>query len=390
MKKSSVILGLALGLVTTLGSTISSACTSTPVPLPSEFSNTIATGRPQDNLNLRVYDDWVIGCDNVRSCHATSLRADPRRIVGTVRNAWGTRVAVKRDAGSNAPAIIQMNILIGLPGVEKIPVRGLRVDSRNLSLNFNYDNETGALSVPPCGDGAFISELMNGENLYFLDASGAVIRSASLVGMKDALRQMDVVQSRRDTQSALIAKGTKPYRAPPIQRRPVVVIAPPSPLPATQVRTEIDPGDSISGLCYPKTETSTRPRIDYDSVLSYRLDAKMSLVLVRANCVTPEGNLPHIINLVTNEGTTRVPEFDVVPRGAIPGVITNATWNAATQTLMSTYRLVEGGGCGSAARYGWNGEKFVIIHRLEMMPCRGSMDFVTTWSADVQYKRVDQ
>jgi hypothetical protein len=51
---------------------------------------------------LKVYGDWIIGCDNIKSCHATSLYPEDPGGDGASDASGGPLVSAKRDGFGKA------------------------------------------------------------------------------------------------------------------------------------------------------------------------------------------------------------------------------------------------------------------------------------------------
>ena len=63
------------------------------------------------------------------------------------------------------------------------------------------------------------------------------------------------------------------------------------------------------------------------------------------------------------------------------GDITNGDWDPKTRRL-SSYEKGRGlGDCGSTENYAWDGARFRLVEQNEMGECRGSADYIRTWTA---------
>jgi hypothetical protein len=61
--------------------------------------------------------------------------------------------------------------------------------------------------------------------------------------------------------------------------------------------------------------------------------------------------------------------------------LTNGGWDAKTRTL-SSYAKGRGiGDCGVSQTYAWDGTRFRLIDQNVMGECRGSIDYITVWTA---------
>ena len=65
-------------------------------------------------------------------------------------------------------------------------------------------------------------------------------------------------------------------------------------------------------------------------------------------------------------------------------LLVNAGWDAATQTI-SSYAKGRGiGDCGSSENFVWDGNMFRLIGATVMGECRGSLDWIPVWRAEVR------
>ena len=65
-------------------------------------------------------------------------------------------------------------------------------------------------------------------------------------------------------------------------------------------------------------------------------------------------------------------------------LLVNASWDADSQTI-SSYSKGRGlGDCGNAETFVWDGATFRLISAYGMDQCRGSLDWLTLWQAEVR------
>jgi hypothetical protein len=79
--------------------------------------------------------------------------------------------------------------------------------------------------------------------------------------------------------------------------------------------------------------------------------------------------------------------FDRTPRwgeDAGPPMLVNASWDEAARTLTSYAKGRGLGDCGVSQRFVWDGKRFRLVEQAEMGECRGSVDWITTFRADVR------
>jgi antitoxin (DNA-binding transcriptional repressor) of toxin-antitoxin stability system len=173
----------------------------------------------------RIFKDWVIGCDNTRSCTALGLQPDDS---GT-----GAFIQVERAGGGLSAAVIRLAmgneaLTPGEPMTITInggPVAGLTA-TRPVE-DQGQEEGYAIVTLPKAEITSFIDALRRGRRLELTGASGegAVV---SLDGAMAALLFMDDVQGRIGTVTALVRGGTTPASAipappPPPQVHPLRV-----------------------------------------------------------------------------------------------------------------------------------------------------------------------
>ena len=208
--------------------------------------------------------DWLLTCTTGRDCVILS-------------DLDGLSLEISRGAGAGAP--VSLRLVLAGSGWDNLnatpeaplPEARLSVDSHPLfpeaaALEFRQAPEAmegwAYVSVPPVRLKAALDSLLGGEKLTLTGAAanGARLRvDASLPGLRQLARQMDALQGRIGTATALVERGTVPAAGvPPAPRARVIpapVFAPPrsqEPVPLTKpghkVWQELCPGSSGEGL----------------------------------------------------------------------------------------------------------------------------------------------
>ncbi len=325
--------------------------------------------------SLHVYRDWIVGCDNIISCHATSLAPEDTGADGASNAAGGALVSVKREPAKGSPYIIGISLISGLEDGPDVTVATLKVDDIALDVPFRY--EKGVISLPSGTDDILIEKLLKGKILYLLDEKGKAITSASLVGLGDALRYIDAKQSRIGTDSATIAKGNKLFKGPDmVPAYPVIRV----PDPTTAAPARMTASDADQTRAFHKCQN-----IDQVIPIKYeRLDKTNTLAIIHALCGTGAYNSTVRVALIDNDGRIHAPKFDSPGTRKKPDQFINGWWDEKAG-LLSSYTKSRGvGDCGLVERYAWDGRQFRLAERREMSECRGSIDYITTWRANAQ------
>jgi Protein of unknown function (DUF1176) len=330
---------------------------------------------------LKVYRDWIVGCDNITSCHATSL--DPEAPgAEPSSDAWGgALISVKRDPAERSAVNVAISLISGLDEGSDVTVAQLMVDDRKWDISFRY--EKGVINLAPRSDGSVVRELLAGKTLYLLDQKGEVVASASLIGLREALRHIDTVQKRAGTPAAIIEKGHKAFTGPAaLPPYPTIQVPDPTAKPPTRLNPAADEQARAFHKCRAPEDVMRRLEIKYA-----RLDRSSTLAIIPALCGTGAYNSTVRIAIVDNNGGIVTPRFDMRKAGGKPDQFINGWWDASSG-LLSSYAKSRGlGDCGLFERYAWDGERFRLAEREEMTECRGSIDYITTWRANVVRKR---
>lgn len=309
---------------------------------------------------LKVFSDWIVGCDNGRACQASGLQPEGDFDALTM--------VVTRKAAAGAMPEISIN-------TDQEHVAALAVDGRKLSIRTIM--AAGVVSVSPKDSRAFVETVRPARRLGLLDANGVEIGHASLSGFTAALLYMDDQQKRVGTVTALIRKGpATSVPAPPALPAIVSPLAPKLP-PLRLGKADI------------ARETRTLECEAADSgnfeTLYARLDTQTSLALLPWPCGNGAYNYFAYALLIDQKGKVRAARFD-----APPGMgeendnsVVNADWDEATRRL-STYAKGRGlGDCGTMQSFAWDGTRFRLVEQSEMGECRGSVDYIMTWRAAV-------
>lgn len=327
--------------------------------------------------SLHVYRDWIVGCDNIISCHATSLAPEDTGADRASNAAGGALVSVKREPSKGSPNIIGISLISGLEDGPSVTVATLKVDDKALDVPFRY--EKGVISLPSGTDDILIEKLLKGKILYLLDEKGKTVTRASLVGLSDALRHIDAKQSRIETDSATIAKGNKIFKGPDMARLYPVIRVPDQ---TTAAPARMTASDADQARAFHKC-----PNVDQVIPIKYaRLDKANTLAIIHALCGTGAYNSTVRVAIIDNDGRIHAPKFDSAGTRKKPDQFINGWWDES-KALFGSYAKSRGlGDCGLVERYAWDGSQFRLAERREMSECRGSIDYITTWRANILRK----
>lgn len=184
-----------------------------------------ALAAPPPTPLYREFSDWVVSCDNARTCTAKAL-ADPDADRGDTETP-SVYLSVVRPAGpAGTPTL---TFVAEQPGASPASVT---LDGRTLNVALRWgtaagDSDTARLSGSAAL--ALLREMAGGEALTVATPTRA--QRFSLRGLSASLLLLlDDVQGRLGTVTALVRTGDAPARAvPPAPALPVVRAAPPPP-----------------------------------------------------------------------------------------------------------------------------------------------------------------
>lgn len=326
-----------------------------PTALPAQ---TAATG------DLKLFRDWIVGCDNVKDCEAQALMVDGEEVP--------VIVTVTRRAGPGG----QTGIII--PVDASRPPIAVLVDGKRLPQRLRIEDH--AIRFGAIASDALLPVLLKGDQMELIDIQGIVVGRASLSGMAAALLYADEQQGRTGTVTASLRKGTQPATDVPPRVAPPVITIP------TVTRTA--PPDKLSPASIETLRKTNDCDVDRESMgrgeVWKRIDEKRSLLLL--SCGAGAYNFASMAFVVTSEGKRKgldaaYAKFDHQPANKGQPRLVNAGWDEA-EGILSTHNKGRGiGDCGSSERYAWDGERFRMIEQRTMTECRGSPDWIRIWTA---------
>lgn len=317
---------------------------------------------------LKSFEDWSVGCDNVRRCTAVSLME-----MESGENQL--TIEIERGADASDAALLSIaNIEHRKAGELTLVADGI-VTIGSASLSGENDPFQFRLTSD------MVAKLRAARTAELRDAGGASLGGTSLRGLVAALLYMDDRQGRAKTETALIASGRLPASAVPPPPSPPAIVPRRLPGSASFVLTAKDVS-VLQGRTGCDAEQGGQ-----ESGAAYRLDGGTWLALVP--CGSGAYNLMTVPVLVNRSNVSRrmkVAEFDYAPgftEAGGPPVLVNAEWDAATGRL-SSYAKGRGlGDCGSAEDYVWDGRRFRLVSKIAMEECRGVIAWIPVWQAKV-------
>jgi hypothetical protein len=150
---------------------------------------------------LHTFNDWVVGCDNVRTCEAHgygTLHDDPA--VGRAA------LLVRRDAGPGRTPVVKIRYA-SLDDPSGTPASGevVTLQAGALRIRLEPVDAEGESPVPPGQVSPVLGAVQRGDELWLV--AGTQRWSVSLAGAAAALLKMDDLQGRVGTVGALMRRG---------------------------------------------------------------------------------------------------------------------------------------------------------------------------------------
>lgn len=319
----------------------------------------------------KFHGDWAAACDNRLNCQAVSMPAEelpPDRLT----------IVLGRDARSG-----DVTIELAFPETASDRYR-LLIDGRVA--------DTGAIpsgadkSVKVTGQDALrlARMLAMGTRAVLKDGAGKELGRLSLTGSRKAMAHIDQVQNRAGTSNALAITGRKKLRAkwapaPVIEAKRIV---PTGNIPNAAALVALAEGSECKDARFTVTE---------DSAYSLGTVDGKARALVLISCGAGAYNFSTAIYTGTETAAGKwdfgPAPFDYDgngnPDAKVP-ILINTNWDAATQTLDSFHKGRGVGDCGTSLSYVWDGVMFRLTSAAGMEECRGSLDWMTLWHADVK------
>ncbi len=319
----------------------------------------LAAAAPPQPTSLKTFQDWTVGCDNGRACHAVALMPED----------WpddALTMSVRRGPEAGAQPVVAFEL--GADGnASAVSADGKRLAARLVGA----DGET---RVAAADTAAVIGALRSAARVQLLGADGKSLGTVSLRGASAALLYMDEQQRRIGTATALVRRGTGAPALPPplpVVTAPPVSSARPTMLSAAAVKAlRRKHGCEIGEVGGP------------DEAESAALTAGETLLLLA--CGSGAYNVSYVPFIVRRGGRAEIAPFDHRPGWwAEEGkpMLVNAGWDKARGLLGSFSKGRGLGDCGTTSEYAWDGRAFRLVEQAEMDECRGSRDYITTWRA---------
>ena len=323
---------------------------------------------------LVTFKDWTVGCDNGLACQAVALIPLPG-----IQSDQELPLAVSRGEGLAAGVVVTLTNWETKAMRYRVAIDGRTVVSGAVPTDSDFIRIEGVEAAK------LARAITKGRTLELLDGGGGSLGSASLSGASAALRYIDAAQGRAGSTGAIVATGK---RKATVKRASLPVIIAPKIIPGK----DLPDAGALVALSENSPCSAERMGSTEDSAYSLGKAPKGPQALILLNCGSGAYNASSGVYVGERDDKGKwsfaLARFDYAATGfsdesKIP-ILINADWNAATQSL-SSYSKGRGlGDCGSSESYVWDGAMFRLSAATRMDECRGSIDWIPVWRAEVR------
>ncbi|AVO45366.1 DUF1176 domain-containing protein [Phreatobacter cathodiphilus] len=343
----------------------------------------VGTALAEERGHVRTFRDWVVGCDNARTCRAFGMAARDS----------STQLAVRIDRSGDPGAVPTVTVILAqdatLPAGTRLKVTADGGAMVEVVIGRGATVEDGEVTLTDrAAAGRLIDEIRRGRSLAVsLDpaqGSGERADPISLDGAMAALLWMDDRQKRVGTVTALARPGESPAaivpRPPqaPARRDGVAMTGPPVPSPLPEAWT----GPVMQAFRAIPGDACNQEDDNDEDIEAQRLSERLVLISVRcwrgaynfsrAYYILEDGPSPRVRPASFPRIREALPAAEDPPSNRNPDHI---LWNGELDPAGGTvFHLAKGRGmsdCGEIGEWRWDGARFQPL-RLEVMPtCRG-------------------
>lgn len=311
---------------------------------------------------LREFDDWVVGCDNGRTCQASAYA--PRTGEG-----GATLTLVRAPSGDSLPQI-------SVNPLSNAKIADVAVDGRALGLSLIV-NEVG-VQVASKDSLRFARALRSARQARVVGANGRDLGVLEVRGAAAAMLLIDERQQRIGTRSALVRQGSRSdTTVPQAPALPVIQAARGSSRPAAAVaRATLD-------QLIKRDDCKGDHRVKAEHIARQRLDARHTLLGITFLCQSGAYNIVSSLTIIPDRRAPRPARFDKPPtiQEGLGRLIYNVRWDAADRRLYTGFKARGIGDCGVEGSYAWDGSRFRLVESSAMSDCRSVTDYIVTFRA---------
>lgn len=327
----------------------------------------------------KTFRDWLAGCDNIKSCTALSLPAEAADNVAYLK--------LERPAGDTGNPVLTLRLRADEakpPHMLKLSLDGVPfpAEGRSLAATRSDDDVLSVVFSPEQAEG-LIAAARKATKL------GATVAGktyeVSLAGAVAAMLWIDERQSRLNTPSALIRKGSAGSAPPAPALR--VIEAQTSDRPALSEKDAKTLAAALRRALKPADRKACDDKRGTDADQAWPLRDNRHLVALA--CSVGAYNVDAQLWLVPGRDVAKARRLELRSGGGEDGTgVTNADFNPAKGELRYFAKGRGIGDCGVVGAYAWTGNGFVQSALSIMGECRmvGWDDWITLYRSEIRAK----
>jgi Protein of unknown function (DUF1176) len=324
------------------------------------------TPRPVTLGETRYFKNWAAGCDNTLSCQAIAMQPAE---TGDGESKGYLTLSYTTDNEAAGASIIEIT------GMDADISKYRILSGKRLIISGTLKGSNDSITITGRDSRRLAQEIPNGQELHITDAAGKSIGRVSLTGSAAALKYIKSKQ--------------KKYGRP----LPVVV--------ATRTGKEAAIPDTGALVALAESGNCSKLREGVTEDTAYSLGTSdgtaRALALISCGNGAYNFNSAAFVGKQGNDGTWKFEpaQYDYASTdkntaldnntGAAQKLLTNATWDAGTQTLSSYYKGRVIADCGATEDYVWDGTMFRLTRAERMDKCQGASAWITLWRAAVKF-----
>lgn len=342
------------------------------LPLPPRRSELAGFGVADP---YRLFDDWLVVCDNVAACAAISVLPDAAATLQIARTGgWDDLPAPVADlsrAGFDGTSVV-LALQPGDGRPHATPGRRKRTRFRLYRL------EAGRFGLAPGERADLMAAARTARTAQFLAQDGKVIAEVSLRGLVAAMDRIDQVQARTGTVTGIYTSGEILV--------PLAALMPP-PAPVLQPQGGVEEsGNTVLGTrAFVLICGIGAPRHSGDAVV-WRMATGHRIVAV--DCGGDGLNAGRIWLVADPYGQidlASLPTPDLPTTQGMAGFLPNGWFDHASGQLHALELGRQDGDCGSSLTWQWTAAGFRLAEARRMPLCTGlaQAQWPRTWTAQL-------
>lgn len=323
----------------------------------------------------RLYEDWLVVCDNVASCVALSVVPD-----------GSANLRIARSGGwAAAPDLVADLSFVGFDGaavdllLQPAARRPHATPGRRALTRLGMHRiAAGWFGLPDEGSASFLAAARSAESVQFVTPDGRVLAEVSLRGLVAAMDRIDHVQTRTGTITGTYTRGEILVPLAAIMPPPAPVVEPVSGAPDPQAR-------ALGNRAFRMVCGTGLSRRTGDAVV-WRMASGHRIVAVDCGVEGLNGGRIWLVEDPAGKlDLARFPTPDLPTTEGMSGFLPNGWFDHVTGTLTSLELGRQASDCGSRLSWQWTAEGFQLAEAYRMPLCTGTaqLHWPRTWTVQL-------